>query len=94
MSAFMAATARRGERVLAGKTELPVSTNDYDWLGDGIYFWESDPERAMNWATTACTHGKRTRSKISEPFVIGAVIQMGNCLDLMEAESIRLVSPT
>lgn len=91
MSAFMAATARRGERVLAGKTELLVSTNDYDWLGDGIYFWESDPERAMNWATTACTHGKRTRSKISEPFVIGAVIQMGNCLDLMEAESIRLV---
>ncbi len=37
-----------GERVLAGETELIASTNDYDWLGHGIYFWENDPERALN----------------------------------------------
>ena len=28
------------EAVIAGKTELLASTNDYDWLGNGIYFWE------------------------------------------------------
>ena len=28
------------EKVIAGKTELLASTNDYDWLGNGIYFWE------------------------------------------------------
>ena len=80
-----------GERVLAGETELRSSTNDYDWLGDGIYFWENDAERAAHWARSVQRHGKRSRSKIEEPFVIGAVIQMGNCLDLMQAESIHLV---
>ncbi|MDP1586210.1 MAG: hypothetical protein Q8M07_00580 [Prosthecobacter sp.] len=80
-----------GERVLAGKTELLLSTNDYDWLGDGIYFWENDPERALNWALAGARHGKKSRGRISAPFIIGAVIQIGNCLDLMQAESIRLV---
>ncbi|MBE2282065.1 MAG: hypothetical protein IAE77_01240 [Prosthecobacter sp.] len=80
-----------GERVLAGDTELHISTNDYDWLGDGIYFWENDPERALNWARTVWKHGRRSRARVAEPFVIGAVIQMGNCLDLMQAESIRVV---
>ncbi len=80
-----------GERVLAGETELRISTNDYDWLGDGIYFWENDSERAAHWARSVQRHGRRSRGKIEEPFVIGAVIQMGNCLDLMQADSIRLV---
>lgn len=80
-----------GERVLAGEVDLHNSTNDYDWLGDGIYFWENDPERALNWARSVCKHGRRSRAMIAEPFVLGAVIQMGNCLDLMQAESIRLV---
>ncbi len=26
------------------------STNDWDWLGHGIYFWEHSPERAFRWA--------------------------------------------
>ena len=30
------------EKVIAGKTELLASTNDYDWLGSGIYFWENN----------------------------------------------------
>ena len=34
------------EKVIAGKTELLASTNDYDWLGSGIYFWENNEERA------------------------------------------------
>lgn len=25
------------------------SKNDYDWLGEGIYFWENDPLRAKDW---------------------------------------------
>ncbi len=34
------------ERVLAGKTDLKISTNAYDWLGAGVYFWEHGPQRA------------------------------------------------
>ena len=83
-----------GERVLSGQEELLASTNDYDWLGHGIYFWENDPERALNWARTVLKHGRKSRAQVAEPFVIGAVIQMGNCLDLMQAQSIRLVRDT
>src|SRR5436189_5342898 len=28
------------------------SRNPYDWLGDGVYFWEAAPERAWQWAHT------------------------------------------
>lgn len=80
-----------GERVLAGETDLHISTNDYDWLGDGIYFWEGDPLRALAWAHSVRRHGRTSRGSIREPCVIGAVIEMGACLDLLQAQSIRLV---
>lgn len=63
-----------GERLLAGEAFKP-SDNDYDWLGPGIYFWESNPERAIAWA--------RLRMKdASEAFAVGTVIDLGYCLDL------------
>jgi hypothetical protein len=37
-------------KVLAGQTKLESSTNPYDWLGEGIYFWEHGPQRAFEWA--------------------------------------------
>jgi len=36
------------EEVLAGKAELMLSTNAYDWLGEGMYFWEHGPQRRMS----------------------------------------------
>ena len=67
-----------GERLLAGVAFQP-SDNDYDWLGPGIYFWEANPLRGLEFATEA---SKRKRSGIEKPFVIGAVIELGLCLDL------------
>ena len=32
--------------------EKVISTNDYDLLGSGIYFWENNEERAWQWAVT------------------------------------------
>ena len=32
--------------------EKVINTNDYDWLGSGIYFWENNEERAWQWAVT------------------------------------------
>ena len=40
--------------VLFGKEHLRPSTNDYDWLGRGIYFWEQNAERAMDFAQESC----------------------------------------
>ena len=66
------------ESVLQGKKILSPSKNDYDWLGHGIYFWEHDPTRAQQWAEEL-----KRRKKIRTPAVLGAVIDLGRCLNLM-----------
>lgn len=81
-----------GEKVLAGEAHLKASENDYDWLGTGIYFWENSAQRAMDWATLARQNPRFSRAKIRSPFVVGAIIELGNCLDLLEAESISVVA--
>ena len=58
------------------------SRNRYDWLGNGFYFWEDSPLRALAWARKK--HG-------SSAGVLGAVIDLGNCLDLLQSESIEFV---
>lgn len=73
------------ESVINGKS-FQKSKNPYDWLGNGIYFWENDRKRALEWAQE-----QSERGKIKEPAVIGAVLNLGNCLDLMERESIELL---
>jgi hypothetical protein len=57
------------EKVLAGKARLNVSTNAYDWLGQGIYFWEHGPQRAYEWAIEqSCLEGKKSPTRpSSEP---------------------------
>ena len=65
-------------RVLAGAAPLNISTNAYDWLGQGIYFWEHGPQRAREWAIE---QAKLSGAKIKEPPVLGARINLGECLD-------------
>lgn len=48
----------------------------WNWLGDGVYFWEDDPRRAADFAKKR--FGDRGR-------VIHAVIELGQCLDLLNA---------
>jgi hypothetical protein len=67
-----------GEAILNGDEQLRVSINAYDWLGSGIYFWETNPIRGLEWANEAVRRGK-----FDEAFVIGAVINLGYCFDLM-----------
>ena len=69
-----------GERILAGEAMQP-SKRPYDWLGSGIYFWENDPLRAWEWA--------RSKEDVEDPFIIGAVVALGNCLDLTTRKSHR-----
>lgn len=54
------------------------STNEYDWLGHGIYFWENDPDRALDWVTEKL----RQTDATARPAVVGAVIDLGLCLDV------------
>lgn len=70
-------------RVLAGECHLQKSVNDYDWLGNGIYFWLNDPNRAMEWA--------KQSKKVKIPAVIGAVIDLGECLNFSERASVEML---
>ena len=79
------------EKVLTGKDHLRPSSNDYDWLGHGIYFWEYSPERAMAFATEALADAKVTRGKIRKPAVIGAVIDPKHCLNMLESSALEQV---
>ena len=78
------------ETVLAG-TPFKPSENAYDWLGSGIYFWESNPARGLEWAHELQKRHKGTSSEIKEPTVIGAVIDLGYCLDLASDTGIQFV---
>jgi hypothetical protein len=77
-----AAIARKA--VLEGSALLH-SERDYDWLGPGAYFWESDPTRAWEWA-----QWKAARGDYREPAVVGAVIDLRNCLDLTSRQDVEL----
>jgi hypothetical protein len=65
-------------RLLAGEP-FKASRNDYDWLGSGTYFWEYGPDRALRFAEL-----QKERGKVKVPAMVGAIVQLGRCLDLMD----------
>ncbi|MGN7613368.1 hypothetical protein ACQZV8_14930 [Magnetococcales bacterium HHB-1] len=79
-----------GEAILQGVPFKP-SENDYDWLGHGIYFWEANPQRGIDFARLLSKHPKRAIREIKDPFVIGAIIDLGVFLDLTSSDSIYMV---
>lgn len=79
-----------GERVLSGEVRhLSPSVNDYDWLGSGIYFWENDPQRAYEFAVEASQKPHKSAGKIKDPFVVGAIIDLGLCLNFLERPALE-----
>lgn len=87
--AYHGCDSRLADAVLAGKSRLLSSENTYDWLGHGIYFWEHGPNRAFEWAEQ---QARRKGSRIKRPAVIGAVIQLGNCFDLLDVRFTKQLS--
>jgi len=75
-------------RIVSGKTEQLPSTNEYDWLGSGLYFWEDSRARALRWAQDEV---KQKTGKVKTPAVLGVIIDLGNCLNLIDAEYLNLV---
>jgi hypothetical protein len=65
--------------------EWMPSRNPYDWLGDGIYFWESSKTRARHWAEEIVG---------GEADVLEVDLELGLCLDLMDTEYIELLRET
>lgn len=76
--AYHGCDADTADRLLRGEPFKP-SRNSYDWLGEGIYFWEYGADRALQFA-----HDQQRRGKVTTPAVVGALIQLGHCFDLMD----------
>jgi len=83
-----------GLRMINGQDHLRPSDNPWDWLGPGVYFWEDNPYRALDYAIKCATKKQKFSGEIKTPFVIGAIIELGNCLNLIEPNSINIVKET
>jgi hypothetical protein len=84
--AFHGCDRATADRVVSGGSHLRPSRNDYDWLGHGIYFWENDPVRAKQWANAKAGRA-RTQGRTFEPAVVGATVDLGDCLNLLDVTS-------
>lgn len=76
---------------LVGGEPFRPSENDYDWLGSGVYFWEASPLRGLEFARERQARRRSGEGAIREPAVVGAVIDLGFCLDLSTAGGIALL---
>jgi hypothetical protein len=66
-------------------TGFEVSRNDYDWLGDGTYFFQDAPLRAWEWA----------RQRFGDnAAVVGAEIDLADCVDLLDIPWEHVVKDT
>jgi len=89
---FHGCDASVAEKVFAGRADLKPSENDYDWLGHGVYFWEQNPRRALDYARLLKKYPQRNRRAIvRRPAVVGAIIDLGLCLNLLDAQFLALV---
>lgn len=78
-------TIQNADKLVDGEP-FSESDNDDEWFGRGIYFWEHAPKQAWWWAN------RRTRKGLNgTPAVIGAVIRLGNCFDLLDAPNVKIL---
>lgn len=81
------------ENVLYRHERLKPSHNSYDWLGNGVYFWENSLARAQEWASSYCNRYNKQHPdhQPKKPAVIGAVLCLGHCLDLTDYGSSEIL---
>ncbi len=75
------------QALLDGEPFKP-SDNIYDWLGPGAYFWEANPARGIEFFQETQIRKKRDPDDVA---VVGAVIDMGYCLDLSSSRGVEAV---
>jgi hypothetical protein len=79
------------ENIITGKTSLKPSINTYDWLGHGVYFWDNSPSRALDFALHLKNNPRLSNSPVKKPAVIGAILNLGYCLDLLDFENLQFL---
>jgi hypothetical protein len=79
---FHGTDAASADRLVAGE-DFEASDQDDEWFGKGIYFWEHAFKQAWWWA--------KVHKKYAVPAVIGAVIRLGNCFDLLDPGNVLVL---
>lgn len=70
---FHGTSVEAAQRILS--SGFRISRNDYDWLGDGAYFFQDAPARALEWA----------RQRFGDQAaVVGAEIDLTEGIDLLD----------
>lgn len=75
------------DQLLMNPNDYKISQKPYDWLGHGLYFWENNYDRALEWA-----NDKKRRGGIKDPAVIGATLSLGHCCDFLDKRYIQLLA--
>jgi hypothetical protein len=83
-------SARSAELILGSANrshEFLDSENDTDWLGDGVYFFQDAPYRAVEWPKIRMPPPARTM----DPVVLCAEIELTDCLDLIDIKASEVI---
>ncbi|HEY9260081.1 hypothetical protein [Chitinophaga sp.] len=75
------------DALVKGNIRMNPSRWPYDWLGNGCYFWENSYARAYDFVR----HPPGGRV-IKSPAVLGAVIDLQFCLDLLDKDCLDLLN--
>lgn len=71
--------------LLNERTKFLVSDQVYEWLGNGMYFWENNMKRGLDWAWQ-----KYEKNYIKRPAVVGALLDLRNCCDFSDQRYLDL----
>jgi hypothetical protein len=55
------------DRIINNQSMLYESNNDYDWLGNGMYFWENNRARALEFAQNLQRNPQGNKTHIQNP---------------------------
>ncbi len=83
---FHGCDAETRDALLTNPNKIQKSEKPYDWLGHGMYFWENNIDRALNWAKD-----KAKKGEIETPSVIGAVLTLDYCFDLLDGRFTKMI---
>lgn len=74
------------ERLLIERKTFIISDKEHEWLGQGMYFWENNWRRGMEWAVQ-----KFEKNLIRRPAVVGALLDLRNCCDFSDQHYLNLI---
>jgi hypothetical protein len=76
-------TDRAADGILSDPTQFALSTSAGDWLGIGVYFFESSYQKGLEWARRTVEKDRLAGFQVTEA-VLGCEIDLSHCLDFCD----------